>query len=93
MRSFRQKATTGLADWLESKSRGEQHYRVSSLSNRQLLVEVGTMQLKVALLTTQSLAINNEPRIYFNEDSIKNLKREYKIYQHLFSMISQRLKQ
>lgn len=38
-------------------------------------MEVGNMQLKVALLTTQSILINERQRIFFNEDSIKNLKR------------------
>jgi hypothetical protein len=31
-----------------------------------MLVEVGNIQLKVALLTTQSILINDKQRIFFN---------------------------
>jgi hypothetical protein len=39
------------------------------------MVEVGNIQLKAAVLTTQNITINGKQKIFFNEDSIKNLKR------------------
>lgn len=48
--------------------------------------------LKVALLSTQKLTINGLQKIHYNEDSIKNLKREFKVHQNLFRSISKQLR-
>jgi hypothetical protein len=41
------------------------------------------MMFKVAVVTSQSLAINGQERIYFDEEPIKNLKREFKLLNDL----------
>lgn len=56
------------------------------------MVDIGNIQFKIANLTTQNIQINGKQKIFFNEDGIKNLKREYKIYQNLCRTIMKALK-
>ena len=42
---------------------------------------------KVAVVTSQSLSINDHEKIYFDEEAIKNLKREFKVYSDLEKFI------
>ena len=37
----------------------------------------------MAFVTSQSLSINGEEKIYFDEEAVKNLKREFKVYSDL----------
>ncbi len=89
---FRERAIESLSSWLDSKTRGEERYPIIEETNRYLLLEAGNIQLKIAVVNTQKLIINNSSKIFYNEDSIKNLKREFKIYQNLFKLISKQLK-
>jgi hypothetical protein len=83
---------TGFSLWLESKAKDEERYHVTEQSNHIKLVDIGNIQLKIASLTTQNIQINGKQKIFFNEDSIKNLKREYKIYQTLCKTLMKKLK-
>jgi hypothetical protein len=35
---------------------------------------------KLAFVTSQALSINGQEKIYFDEEALKNLKREFKVY-------------
>lgn len=92
MVSFRERAAESLSNWLDSRARGEDRYPLVEETNRYVVIEVGNIVLKVALITTQKMTINGAPKIFYNEDSIKNLKREFKVHQNLFRLISKQLR-
>ena len=50
------------------------------------------MTFKIAMLTTENMTVNGKPKIFFNEEGIKNLKREYKVYKNLFRMVIRKVR-
>ena len=48
--------------------------------------------MKIANASTQKMVINGVTRIFYNEENIKNLKREFKVHQNLFRSISKQMK-
>ena len=50
------------------------------------------MTFKIAMLTTENMTVNGKPKIFFNEEGIKNLKREYKVYKNLFKMVIRKVR-
>ena len=42
---------------------------------------------KICFTTSQSLTINNKEKVYFQEENIKNLKREFKAYNALLNNV------
>ena len=61
-------------------------------SSQVKLVDIGNIQFKIASLTTQNIQINGRQKIFFNEDAIKNLKREFKVYQNLCRTVMKALR-
>ena len=50
------------------------------------------MTFKIAMLTTENMTVNGKPKIFFNEEGNKNLKREYKVYKNLFKMVIRKVR-
>ena len=90
--TFRERTIESIASWLESKVNGEKRYPILEETPKGLTLEVGNILLKIANVSTQRMVINGTTKIFYNEDSLKNIKREFKIQQNLFKAISKQLK-
>lgn len=67
-------------------------YVVVEQWSRGLLLRKDNLLLKIALVTTQTIFVNGKPKIFFDEQAVKNLKMEFKIMQHLFTSIVEELR-
>ena len=57
------------------------------------MVEIGYVTFKIGYVSTQALTINGKQKIYYNEETVKQLKREMKMYDCIFNCIIEGIKQ
>lgn len=55
-------------------------------------MDIGYCRYKIGYVNTQSITINGKQKIYYNEETVKELKREMKIYDKILSVIIQAIK-